>query len=109
MAAKMAPGMAKMVWPSSGIQGQLGIIVSVFCLYKEHLIFTLQMLPEVTGVSVAARIHKQSHLQLDIPVHAEVSHLPGPATPRAIRGFEKKCIIIIFFVSFGKSLMQDFI
>lgn len=62
MAAKVAPGMAKMVWLSSGTHGQLRIIVSVFCLYKGHLIFTLRMLPEVTGASVAARIHKQPHL-----------------------------------------------
>lgn len=96
MAAKMAPGVAKMVWPSSGIQEQLGIIVSVFCLYKEHLIFTLQMLSEVTGVSVAARIHKQSCLQLDIPVHTEVSHLPGPLLPEQLGSLKKKCF---FFLS----------
>lgn len=90
MATKMAPGMAKMVWLSSGTQGQPGIIVSVFCLYKERLIFTLRMLPEVTGTSVAARIHKQPGLQLDMRVHTEVSHLPGPPTPGAIREFEKK-------------------
>lgn len=96
-----------MVWLSSGTQGQLGIIVSVFCLYKEHLIFTLRMLPEVTGTSVAARIHKQPGLQLDIRTYAEVSHLPGPPTPGAIREFEEKMHYFFFFVSFGISLMQD--
>lgn len=84
----------------------LGIIVSVFCLYKERLIFTLRMLPEVTGTSVAARIHKRPGLLLDMRVHTEVSHLPGPPTPGAIREFEKK-MHYFFFVSFGISLMQD--
>lgn len=98
MATKMAPGMAKMLWLSSGTQGQPRIIVSVFCLYKERLIFTLRMLPEVTGTSVAAAGHACTH--------TEVSHLPGPPTPGAIREFEKRCIFF-FFVSFGISLMQD--
>lgn len=54
------------------------------------------MLPEVTGTYVVARIHKQPGLQPDIRMCAEVSHLPGPPTPGAIREFEEKMHYFFF-------------